>query len=81
MNIILHGPDIADEIYKQLLKDQVKYFMCPNPTNLTPNMRSILIDWLLEMAVEYKLHKETLRLAVNHIDCFLGRVFVGRGKL
>lgn len=44
-------------------------------------MRSILVDWLVEVADEYKLHTETTHLAVNYIDRFLSHMAVLRGKL
>ena len=44
-------------------------------------MRSILIDWLVEVAEEYRLVPETLYLAVNYIDRFLAHVPVNRSKL
>ena len=49
--------------------------------DITINMRSILIDWLVEVADEYKLHTETTHLAVNYIDRFLSQMAVLRGKL
>lgn len=36
--------------------------------DINMNMRAILVDWLVEVAEEYKLHDETLYLAVNYID-------------
>ena len=44
-------------------------------------MRGILIDWLVEVAEEYRLEAETLYLAVNYIDRFLSQVPVNRSKL
>lgn len=44
-------------------------------------MRGILVDWLVEVAEEYKLHTETLFLSVNYIDRYLSRNDVVRGKL
>lgn len=44
-------------------------------------MRSILVDWLVEVAEEYRLVPETLYLAVNYIDRFLAHVPVNRSKL
>ncbi|KAK7410071.1 hypothetical protein VNO78_00561 [Psophocarpus tetragonolobus] len=38
---------------------------------VTPNMRGILVDWLVDVAVEYKLLSETLHLSVSYIDRFL----------
>lgn len=49
--------------------------------DVTASMRSILVDWLVEVAEEYKLHRETLFLAVNYIDRFLSQMSVLRGKL
>ena len=39
------------------------------------------MDWLVEVAEEYKLHTETLFLSVNYIDRFLSKNNVVRGKL
>jgi len=36
--------------------------------HLTSNMRAILIDWLVEMSLEYRLHAETVYLAVSLTD-------------
>lgn len=49
--------------------------------DITASMRSILVDWLIEVAEEYKLHTETTHLAVNYIDRFLSHMAVLRGKL
>ena len=50
-------------------------------TDITPNMRTILVDWLVEVADEYHLHRETLFLAVNFVDRFLSVMAVQRSKL
>merc|ERR1719297_227193 len=44
-------------------------------------MRSILVDWLVEVCEEYKLSSETLFLAVTYIDKFLSYMSVQRNKL
>lgn len=44
-------------------------------------MRVILVDWLVEVAEEYKLGLETVHLAVNYLDRFLSSMSVLRGKL
>lgn len=49
--------------------------------DITYSMRTILIDWLVEVTEEYKLHTETLYLAVNYIDRFLSFMSVVRAKL
>jgi len=49
--------------------------------DITPQMRAILVDWLVEVAEEYRLNTETLFLAVNYIDRFLSRVTVSKSQL
>jgi len=37
-------------------------------TDLAPKMRSILVDWIVELSEEYKLSSRTLHLAVTLVD-------------
>lgn len=77
--------DYAVEIFQhlrqaeQLHRPKLNYMR--KQQDITCGMRSILIDWLVEVADEYKLHTETLHLAVNYIDRFLSQMAVLRGKL
>lgn len=45
------------------------------------SMRAILVDWLVEVAEEYRLQNETLCLAVSYVDRFLSFMSVVRVKL
>ncbi|KAJ2238330.1 G1/S-specific cyclin-E2 [Coemansia sp. RSA 1722] len=38
---------------------------------LSAHMRPILIDWLCEIASHYRLHRQTLQLAVQYLDRFM----------
>lgn len=49
--------------------------------DVTANMRGILVDWLVEVAEEYKLLSDTLYLSVSYIDRFLSANQVSRQKL
>lgn len=49
--------------------------------DINEKMRSILIDWLIEVHCKFKLMEETLFLTVNLIDRFLERKTVVRKKL
>ncbi|ALC44477.1 CycA [Drosophila busckii] len=49
--------------------------------DINHSMRSILVDWLVEVAEEYKLDTETLYLAVAYMDRFLSQMSVKRAKL
>uniref|UniRef100_A0A6B2L9T3 Uncharacterized protein n=1 Tax=Arcella intermedia TaxID=1963864 RepID=A0A6B2L9T3_9EUKA len=55
-------------------------FMSAQP-EITPQMRSILVDWLGEVSEEYDLAPDTLFLAVNYIDRFLSACVVQRCQL
>eukprot|EP00238_Polyblepharides_amylifera_P014777 CAMPEP_0196575376 /NCGR_PEP_ID=MMETSP1081-20130531/4869_1 /TAXON_ID=36882 /ORGANISM="Pyramimonas amylifera, Strain CCMP720" /LENGTH=419 /DNA_ID=CAMNT_0041893659 /DNA_START=206 /DNA_END=1465 /DNA_ORIENTATION=- len=52
-----------------------------NQTDINDRMRAILIDWLIEVHLKFKLMPETLYLTVNIIDRFLAREAVGRKHL
>ncbi|EOA13582.1 hypothetical protein CARUB_v10026648mg [Capsella rubella] len=49
--------------------------------DVTSNMRGVLVDWLVEVAEEYKLLSDTLYLAVSYIDRFLSLKNVNRKRL
>ena len=38
---------------------------------LQPKMRTILLDWLIEVCEVYRLHRETFHLAASYVDRFL----------
>lgn len=39
--------------------------------SIQPRMRSVLLDWLVEVCEVYKLHRETYYLAVDYLDRYL----------
>ncbi|GMY28758.1 putative cyclin-A3-1 [Fagus crenata] len=49
--------------------------------DINPNMRGILVDWLVEVAEEYKLVSDTLYLSISYIDRFLSFKVLNRQKL
>jgi cyclin-A len=49
--------------------------------DVTANMRGVLIDWLVEVAEEYKLVSDTLYLTVSYIDRFLSNNAISRQRL
>ncbi|KAL3655247.1 cyclin [Castilleja foliolosa] len=49
--------------------------------DVTANMRGVLIDWLVEVAEEYKLHSDTLYLTVSYVDRFLSTNAINRKRL
>lgn len=69
--------EYSPEIFNYLHTLEVK--LRPNPrymeaqTELKWNMRSILIDWLVQVHSRFNLLPETLFLTVNYIDRFLSK--------
>ncbi|CAK9169241.1 unnamed protein product [Ilex paraguariensis] len=77
---------IACDIYKNLRTSETKKrpaadFMEEIQKDINPSMRAILIDWLVEVAEEYRLVPETLFLAVNYIDRYLSGNTINRQRL
>ncbi len=50
-------------------------------TDINEKMRAILIDWLVDVHLKFKLLPETFYLTVNLIDRYLGQVLIARQKL
>jgi cyclin A len=76
----------AVDIYQHLRMQEVKRrpgteFMEVLQQDINPSMRGILIDWLVEVAEEYKLVPDTLYLTVSYIDRFLSNNVVNRQRL
>uniref|UniRef100_A0A804N1Y9 Cyclin-A1-1 n=1 Tax=Zea mays TaxID=4577 RepID=A0A804N1Y9_MAIZE len=56
-------------------------FMETIQKDVNPSMRAILIDWLVEVAEEYRLVPDTLYLTVNYIDRYLSGNEISRQRL
>ena len=59
----------------------VRRFYMEDQKYINERMRSILVDWLVQLHLKFKLVPETLYLAVNLIDRYLERSQVTRPKL
>jgi len=84
-NILMNCNDYREDILaymRELEQDnRPKVNYMKKQQDISSSMRSILIDWLVEVSEEYKLNMETLYLAVNYTDRFLSQMSVLRGKL
>jgi len=49
--------------------------------HITERMRSILVDWIIEVHFQFKLKVESLFLTVNLIDRYLEKVKVTKENL
>jgi len=82
----LHVTEYLKEIFTYYRQAEVKYrpsttYMTRIQTDVNEKMRTILIDWLVDVHLKFKLLPETLYLAVDSIDRFLDRKVVSRQKL
>lgn len=50
-------------------------------SDINHSMRSILIDWMVEVVDEYRLKRETFFLAVNYVDRYLSLFNIVRSNL
>jgi len=74
-----------NEICIELFKNEDKYLVDPqymsNQTDINYRMRAILIDWLIDVHLKYKLVPQTMYIAVNLIDRYLSKNETNRAKL
>ena len=80
-NCLEYKDDILNYMRQQEKENRPKANYMRKQSDITANMRSILVDWLVEVSEEYRLHPETLYLAVTYTDRFLSQMSVLRGKL
>lgn len=73
------------DIYEKLKEEEKRFRPQPDYMERQPDingkMRGILIDWLVEVHMKYKLKMETLFLAVSITDRYLERAHVRRKQL
>lgn len=87
--------EYAQDIF-QYYKDREEQFCCPDylhslpsgkrrgsigQADITEGMRSILVDWLVEVQESFELNHETLYTAVKLMDLYLSKVFVTKEEL
>ncbi len=77
--------DYALEIHSTLKREEMQFVATPgymkDQRDINEKMRAILIDWLVEVHLKFKLVPETLYLTVNLIDRYLEKSNVMREKL
>jgi len=77
--------EYVQDIFKVLQKEESTDIPRPDymetQADINPRMRAILIDWLVEVHMKYKLKAETLFLSISILDRFLAKKRVSRKKL
>lgn len=81
----LECSEYVSEIFQHLKRTELDFIAQPgymkNQPDINEKMRAILIDWLVEVHLKFKLYPETLYLTVNLIDRYLEKEEVMRQHL
>lgn len=59
--------------YKSSKPDSCPETILSKHPDITPKMRAILLDWLIEVSEVHFLHRQTFYLASNYIDTYLSK--------
>ncbi|MED6180025.1 hypothetical protein PIB30_006515 [Stylosanthes scabra] len=77
-----YAPEIYNNIrVTELSRRPMTKYMGELQQDISPNMRGILIDWLVEVTEEYNLVPDTLYLTVNLIDRYLSTKLMQKQRL
>jgi len=83
-NVLLASEYVSD-IYRYLKFLEEKQTVSPNFMNnqkeMTPKMRSVLVDWMVNVHHQFKLLPETLYMAVSIMDRFFQKESVCKDKI
>ncbi|XP_058200726.1 cyclin-A2-1-like [Rhododendron vialii] len=78
----LYAPDIYSNLrVTELDRRPSVNYMEILQREITPGMRGVLIDWLVEVSEEYRLVPDTLYLTVNIVDRFLSQNHIEKQRL
>ena len=81
----LYVTDYVQDMYEHFRQQEIEKKVNPHymlkQTYINSKMRAILVDWLVEVHLRFKLVPETLYLCVSLIDRFLSKREVTRSKL
>merc|ERR1719421_326109 len=70
--VATYAPEIHSYMHRlERAQTVAALYLKPTQKDITENMRSILLDWLVEVHLRFKLLQETLYLTVNILDRFL----------
>ena len=73
--------DILNYLKKLAMENRPRIGYMNKQPDINYSMRSILVDWLIEVSEEFSMDNRTLYLAVAYIDRFLSLMSVQRSKL
>lgn len=72
--------DILQNLYQAELISRPRLYM-EKQSDINSKMRAILVDWLVEVHMKFRLVPETLYLSINIIDRYCSLVVIKRSRL
>jgi cyclin A len=75
------GQDVVEVLHMREQQPLANPDYLRTQTEVHEKMRTILIDWFVDVALKFKLHPETYFLAVNIVDRYLSVASVARTQL
>lgn len=76
-----YAKDVFDYYRRQESTFAVPEYMSEKQTDITAEMRSILVEWMVEVQSNFELYHETLYLAVKLVDKYLSKTNIRRSVL
>jgi len=76
-----YAKDIAEQLRKAEGRFRPSITYMGRQTDINEKMRTILVDWLIDVHLKFRLLPETLYLTIDIIDRFLNEKVVSRQKL
>lgn len=79
-----YSAEYAPDIYSYMKQRELQFLIQPymhTQKDISPMMRTILVDWLIEVQENFELFHETLYLGVHLVDIYLSRKAVTRDFL
>lgn len=76
-----YAPDIIQQFFTKETKSLAVADYMDRQPDITAKMRMILMDWMIEVHLKYRLRPETLHLTVNLVDRYLSKVDINRKRL
>lgn len=72
------------EIYEYMRRLELEYRVSPDylaKGGFTANMRTVLVEWLIQVHQRFQLAQETLYLTINLVDRFMSKAVVSHDKI
>jgi G2/mitotic-specific cyclin-B, other len=81
LSVTTYVADMYAHFREKEIVTSVRPEFMKSQSHINERMRAILVDWLVEVHLKFKLVPETLYLTINLIDRYLERKEVSRPKL